>query len=84
MSPNINKPTTKRAKKLVPHLGFNNPTPRLKAALHDLILCQAAGVLGTLHNIAIVLVGVLHVRQTEGPATVLVPCKLGCRNISIA
>lgn len=43
-----------------------------KRALHDLVLCQAAGVLGTFHGFAVALVCVLDVGQSERPAAILV------------
>lgn len=45
--------------------------------LHDLILSQTAGVLSTFHSIAVALVGILDVVQTERPAAVLVAGELG-------
>ena len=54
------------------------------AALHDLILCQSTSVLSTLHNITVILVSILDVRQAKRPATVLVSCELGCRIVSIS
>ena len=35
--------------------------PYTMTALHDLVLCQTASVLSALHNIAVVLVSVLHI-----------------------
>ena len=51
---------------------------RTTTRLHDLILGQATGVLGTLHRLAVALVCVLDVVETERSATVLVARELGC------
>jgi hypothetical protein len=53
-----------------------------KNTLHDLILSQAASVLGAFHDIAIAQVRVLDVGKTERPTTVLVASELGCRRVS--
>lgn len=48
------------------------------AQLHDLILRQPTCVLGTLHrSVAVALVAVLDIGQTEGSTTVLVTGELG-------
>jgi len=51
--------------------------------LHDLILGQAAGVLGALHRLAVALVRVLDVVETKRSATVLVARELGDGGVSI-
>lgn len=48
------------------------------AALHDLVLGQTCSGLGTLHNIAVALVGVAHIGQAQGPASVLVTSEFFC------
>jgi hypothetical protein len=52
----------------------------MTATLHDLILSQAASVLGTFHGFAVALVGVLDIGETERPTPVLVTGELGCHS----
>lgn len=58
MSPDINKPTAERANRL--HVSLEHEKTA-HPVLHDLILRQATGMLSTLHDITVVLVGILHV-----------------------
>jgi len=48
-----------------------------ETALHNLILSQATGVLGTLHGVAIAQISVLDIGQAQRSATVLVTSELG-------
>ena len=51
--------------------------------LHDLILRQTTGMLGALHGFtAVALVGVFDVRQSQGPAAVLVAGEFGYEIVS--
>lgn len=81
-APNLDKLSVMHANKHLSRLSMKTPAHRMTSALHDLVLCQAASVLGTLHDVAVVLVGVLHVRETKRSATILVPCELGCQSVS--